>query len=154
MHRPRQGQQERRRGEKADRLGDKSRHAVAAGAVQDQLSSRPSKGGAGSGSRRGAEAGQNHRDRRPLGRRQPQAHRRPLGSRSAERRLMAASVQTVGRRNAVRSENWLRRGGLLAIWLLLLIFIIYPLLMLLARAFVDDGHLSLQALHSAVTAEC
>jgi iron(III) transport system permease protein len=65
---------------------------------------------------------------------------------------MAASVHSVGRRNTMRPESWLRGGGLLAIWLLLLIFIVYPLLMLLGRAFVDDGHLSLQALRSAVTA--
>jgi iron(III) transport system permease protein len=65
---------------------------------------------------------------------------------------MAASVLTIEPGSAVRPEKWLRAGGLLAIWLLLLIFIVYPLLMLLARAFVDDGHLSLQALFSAVTA--
>jgi iron(III) transport system permease protein len=62
---------------------------------------------------------------------------------------MAVSLATT---NAVRPEKMLRAGGLLAIWLLLLIFIVYPLLMLLARAFVDDGHLSLNALVSAVTA--
>jgi iron(III) transport system permease protein len=65
---------------------------------------------------------------------------------------MAASVLSVEPGSAFRPEKWLRAGGLLAIWLLLLIFIVYPLLMLLARAFVDDGHLSLQALVAAVTA--
>jgi iron(III) transport system permease protein len=65
---------------------------------------------------------------------------------------MAASVQRSGLRNVVRPESWLRAGGLLGIWLLLLIFIVYPLLMLLSRAFVDDGHLSLHALVSAVVA--
>src|ERR1017187_8467323 len=65
---------------------------------------------------------------------------------------MAASVHTIGLRSVVRPEAWLRGGGLLAIWLLLLIFIVYPLGMLLSRAFVDDGQLSLQALLSAVTA--
>ena len=65
---------------------------------------------------------------------------------------MAALVHTTGLRNVVRPEVWLRGGGLLAIWLLLLIFIVYPLAMLLSRAFVEDGHLSPQALLSAVTA--
>ena len=65
---------------------------------------------------------------------------------------MAASARRNGLRSIVSPEKWLRAGGLLAIWLLLLIFIVYPLLMLLSRAFVDDGHLSLQALFSAVTA--
>ena len=65
---------------------------------------------------------------------------------------MAASVHSIELRNVVRPETWLRAGGLLAIWLLLLIFIIYPLGMLLSRAFVDDGHLGLQALLAAITA--
>jgi iron(III) transport system permease protein len=65
---------------------------------------------------------------------------------------MAALSGTIEARSAVRLEKLLRAGGLLAIWLLLLIFIVYPLLMLLARAFADDGHLSLQALIAAVTA--
>ena len=55
-------------------------------------------------------------------------------------------------RGVVRPQAWLRGGGLLGIWLLLVIFIVYPLLMLLSRAFVDDGHLSLQALWSAISA--
>jgi iron(III) transport system permease protein len=65
---------------------------------------------------------------------------------------MAALVHTTGLRNVVRPEAWFRGGGLLAIWLLLLIFIVYPLAMLLSRAFVDDGHLSPHALLAAVTA--
>lgn len=65
---------------------------------------------------------------------------------------MAAPARRNGLRNGVRPQIWLRGGGLLAIWLLLLIFIIYPLLMLLSRAFVDDGQLSLGALFSAITA--
>jgi iron(III) transport system permease protein len=65
---------------------------------------------------------------------------------------MAASARSNGLRNVVRPQRWLRGGGLLAIWLLLLIFIVYPLLMLLSRAFVDDGQLSLGALFSAITA--
>jgi iron(III) transport system permease protein len=65
---------------------------------------------------------------------------------------MAASMHAMGLRDAIRPERWLRGGGLLAIWLLLLIFIVYPLAMLLSRAFLDDGHLSLQALLSAITA--
>lgn len=65
---------------------------------------------------------------------------------------MAASVNSSLSRSVVSPDRWLRGGGLLAIWLLLLIFIVYPLLMLLSRAFVDDGHLSLQALVAAVAA--
>ena len=65
---------------------------------------------------------------------------------------MDGSVQTMEPRGVVRPEAWLRGGGLLGIWLLLLIFIVYPLLMLFSRAFVDDGHLSLQALLAAVSA--
>jgi iron(III) transport system permease protein len=65
---------------------------------------------------------------------------------------MAASADTIGFRRVARPQKWLRGGGLLAIWLLLLIFIVYPLAMLLSRAFVDDGHLTLHALFSAVTA--
>src|SRR5450631_4548396 len=65
---------------------------------------------------------------------------------------MAAFVQRSGLRNAIRPGAWLRGGGLLSTWLLLLIFIVYPLLMLLSRAFIDDGRLSLGVLFSAVTA--
>ncbi len=65
---------------------------------------------------------------------------------------MTASARRNGLRNIVRSQIWLRGGGLLAIWLLLLIFIVYPLLMLLSRAFIDDGQLNLGALISAITA--
>jgi iron(III) transport system permease protein len=65
---------------------------------------------------------------------------------------MAAASRSIGRYGAIRPEKWIRAGGLLAIWLLLLIFIVYPLAMLLGRAFVDDGHLSFKALLSAVTA--
>lgn len=52
--------------------------------------------------------------------------------------------------NTGRSDRLARTGGLLLIWLLLLIFIVYPLLMLLSRAFVDDGHFTLGALTAAV----
>jgi iron(III) transport system permease protein len=65
---------------------------------------------------------------------------------------MTASARSNGLGNIVRSQIWLRGGGLLAIWLLLLIFIVYPLLMLLSRAFIDDGQLNLGALLSAITA--
>src|ERR1700704_2633647 len=65
---------------------------------------------------------------------------------------MAASAHTIEPGSTVRPEFWLRRGGLLGIWLLLLIFIVYPLAMLFARAFVDDGRLSLQALFAAISA--
>src|ERR1700710_407912 len=65
---------------------------------------------------------------------------------------MDASAPTIAPRRLIRPEAWLRRCGLLGIWLLLLIFIVYPLLMLFSRAFLDDGHLSLQALLAAITA--
>jgi iron(III) transport system permease protein len=65
---------------------------------------------------------------------------------------MAAIADTGGHRGFVKPDAWLRGGGLLAIWLLLLIFIVYPLLMLLSRAFVDNGQLSLGGLLAAVTA--
>ena len=44
----------------------------------------------------------------------------------------------------------MRAAGLFAIWLLLLVFIVYPLAMLVMRAFVDDGHLTLDALFAAL----
>jgi iron(III) transport system permease protein len=55
---------------------------------------------------------------------------------------------TVGglQRNAVRADRFARTGGLLLIWLLLLVFIVYPLLMLLSRAFTDDGQFTVAAL--------
>jgi len=65
---------------------------------------------------------------------------------------MDVSAPTIAPRGIARPDAWLRRGGLLAIWLLLLIFIIYPLLMLFSRAFLDDGQLNLQALLTAITA--
>jgi iron(III) transport system permease protein len=65
---------------------------------------------------------------------------------------MAAIAHSGGFRNVVKPDRWLRGGGLLAIWLLLLIFIVYPLLMLLSRAFVENGQLSLGGLLTAVTA--
>src|SRR5665213_1970139 len=59
---------------------------------------------------------------------------------------------TVGspQRNTGRSDRFTRTGGLLLIWLLLLIFIVYPLLMLLSRAFIDDGQFTVGALITAV----
>jgi iron(III) transport system permease protein len=52
-----------------------------------------------------------------------------------------------------RAPDWLgRQGSLLVIWLLLLLFVVYPLLMLLRRAILDDGTLSLGALTSALRA--
>jgi iron(III) transport system permease protein len=65
---------------------------------------------------------------------------------------MAGAVTTMRPHGVVRPDAWLRGGGLLGIWLLLVIFIVYPLLMLFSRAFVDDGHLSLQGLFAAVSA--
>jgi iron(III) transport system permease protein len=53
-------------------------------------------------------------------------------------------------RNSIRADGLARTGGLLLIWLLLLIFIVYPLLMLLARAFSDNGAFTSAALVAAV----
>lgn len=47
--------------------------------------------------------------------------------------------------------DWVgRQGGLLLIWLLLLLFVLYPLAMLLQRALFDNGTLSLAVLHGAL----
>src|SRR4051794_22317843 len=43
-----------------------------------------------------------------------------------------------------------RAAGLLSIWLLLFVFIVYPLAMLLLRAFFADGQLTLDALIAAL----
>jgi iron(III) transport system permease protein len=53
-------------------------------------------------------------------------------------------------RSPIRVDGLARTGGLLLIWLLLLIFIVYPLLMLLARAFSDNGAFTAGALVTAV----
>lgn len=42
-------------------------------------------------------------------------------------------------------------GGLLVLWLLLLVFVIYPLVMLLLRAFETDGHLQLAPLLAIIS---
>jgi iron(III) transport system permease protein len=65
---------------------------------------------------------------------------------------MTAQAISSGLQSSARADRWLGAGGLLAIWLLLLIFIVYPLAMLFGRAFVDDGHLSLEALVAAISA--
>ena len=44
----------------------------------------------------------------------------------------------------------MREGGLVLIWLLLLLFVVYPLAMLLQRAVFDDGGLSLGAFAGAL----
>src|SRR6201995_2691663 len=47
--------------------------------------------------------------------------------------------------------DWaVREGGLLVIWLLLLLFVVYPLVMLLQRAVFDDGALTLGAFSAAL----
>jgi len=56
----------------------------------------------------------------------------------------------IGMPIAARSPRLARSAGLLAIWLLLLIFIVYPLLVLLARAFSEDGQFSLNALFAGL----
>jgi iron(III) transport system permease protein len=62
---------------------------------------------------------------------------------------MATAVVGARRRSA-HLDGIVRTGGLLLIWLLLLIFIVYPLLTLLSRAFLDNGQLSTAALFAAV----
>ena len=52
---------------------------------------------------------------------------------------------------ARRPRNIARTAGLLSIWLLLLVFIVYPLTMLLLRAFFADGAFTLDALFAAIT---
>src|SRR5258708_33332794 len=54
------------------------------------------------------------------------------------------------RSDGPRSRSLARAAGLLSIWLLLLIFIVYPLAMLLLRAFFADGQFTLDALIAAV----
>jgi iron(III) transport system permease protein len=54
------------------------------------------------------------------------------------------------RRRSAHLDGIVRAGGLLLIWLLLLIFIVYPLLTLLSRAFLDNGQLSTAALFAAI----
>jgi iron(III) transport system permease protein len=59
----------------------------------------------------------------------------------------------VSARPRIALPEWVgRQGGLLFIWLLLLLFVIYPLAMLLQRAVFDNGALSLETLSSAVKA--
>jgi iron(III) transport system permease protein len=56
-----------------------------------------------------------------------------------------------GKVHARHPRKLARAGGLLLIWLLLLVFIVYPLLALLLRAFVSDGQLTFDALFAALT---
>src|SRR5436305_4916918 len=52
--------------------------------------------------------------------------------------------------NGPHPRGLARAAGLLSIWLLLLVFIVYPLAMLLLRAFFADGQLTLDAFIAAV----
>jgi iron(III) transport system permease protein len=61
-----------------------------------------------------------------------------------------ATTVVRSRRNTGRSDRFAGAGGLLLIWLLLLIFIVYPLLMLFSRAFVDGEHLTIGPLIAVV----
>jgi len=54
------------------------------------------------------------------------------------------------RRRFALPDRVARQGGLLLIWLLLLLFVVYPLAMLLQRAVLDDGGLSLGTLIGAL----
>jgi iron(III) transport system permease protein len=49
-----------------------------------------------------------------------------------------------------RLSRFIGAGGMAGLWLLLLLFIVYPLTMLLARAFYENGHLALAPLLTAV----
>src|SRR6185437_183060 len=59
---------------------------------------------------------------------------------------MTISPGMVGVAASARPRRLMRTVGLSGIWLLLLLFIVYPLLMLLSRAFFDGGHLTFDAL--------
>jgi iron(III) transport system permease protein len=59
---------------------------------------------------------------------------------------MTVSPGMVGMPATARPRRLMRTIGLSGIWLLLLLFIVYPLLMLLSRAFIDGGHLTFDAL--------
>src|SRR3984957_9297502 len=61
-----------------------------------------------------------------------------------------ATAAIGARRRSAHLDGIVRTGGLLLIWLLLLIFIVYPLLTLLSRAFLDNGQLSSAALFAAI----
>ena len=63
---------------------------------------------------------------------------------------MASDPGVIGKTNAPRPRRLARSAGLFVVWLLLLIFIVYPLAMLVFRAFLDDGGLSLDALFAAL----
>jgi len=60
--------------------------------------------------------------------------------------------QAAARPRAAILDGLARPGGLLVIWLLLLLFVVYPLAMMLARAIFDNGALSLGALTGALKA--
>ena len=66
---------------------------------------------------------------------------------------MANLAGAIGAACARRPRRTLRAAGLFAIWLLLLAFIVYPLVMLVLRAFVEDGHLTLDALLAALNSK-
>ncbi len=65
---------------------------------------------------------------------------------------MATDPGSTGMPTAVRPRRLARATGLLVIWVLLLVFIIYPLAMLISRAFVEDGHVTLNTLFAALRA--
>src|SRR6185312_6111994 len=60
------------------------------------------------------------------------------------------SALSSARRRLMLSDRVARQGGLLFIWLLLLLFVVYPLAMLLQRAVFDSGALSLGTLSAAL----
>src|ERR1700757_1454329 len=54
-------------------------------------------------------------------------------------------------RSRLALPDWaVREGGLLSIWLLLLLFVVYPLAMLLQRAMFDNGVITLGAFGAAL----
>jgi iron(III) transport system permease protein len=60
------------------------------------------------------------------------------------------SIASEERRRFALPDRVARQGGLLVIWLLLLLFVVYPLAMLLQRAVFDNGGLSLGTLSGAL----
>ena len=56
----------------------------------------------------------------------------------------------IAQMTTARPRNLARAALLFVVWTLLLVFIVYPLAMLLARAFSTDGHLTADALIAAL----
>ena len=64
--------------------------------------------------------------------------------------MPADAAPALSTRGTLGPGRLIGAGGMLGLWLLLLLFIVYPLAMLLARAFYDGGHLALGPLLSTI----